>query len=383
MAHRIYLSPPDVGELEEEFVLDALRSGWVAPLGPHVEAFETEVAERVGVEHAVALSSGTAGLHLALMAMGVGPGDEVVVPTMTFGATAFAVNYTGAHPTFVDSEPLSWNMDPVRLADLLDSRARVGQLPAAVVPVDIYGQSADYTSIEAVCAEYGVPILEDAAEALGATCGGHQSGSFGRAGVLSFNGNKIMTTSGGGMLVTDDAVIANHVRYLATQSRQPVPWYEHEDIGYNHRLSNVLAAIGRAQLQRLPAMIDRRHAIHDSYASLLAGVEGVRILGEAPWGRGNAWLTLAWFDHPEDVERVRLELGRRGIESRHAWKPLHLQPVFAGLTDGPLPVAESLFDHGLCLPSGSVLSDDEVEEVAGCIAEVMTDHIPAERGERP
>ncbi|NCD17173.1 MAG: aminotransferase class I/II-fold pyridoxal phosphate-dependent enzyme [Actinobacteria bacterium] len=381
--HRIYLSPPDVGALEEEYVLDALRSGWVAPLGPHVEGFEAEMAERVGVEHAVALSSGTAGLHLALMAMGIRPGDEVVVPTMTFGATAFAVNYTGARPVFVDSEPLSWNMDPVQLSDLLASRASVGALPAAVLPVDIYGQTADYASIETVCAEFGVPILEVAAEALGATCGGHQAGTFGRAGVLSFNGNKIMTTSGGGMLVTDDAIIANHVRYLATQSRQPVPWYEHEDIGYNHRLSNVLAAIGRAQLQRLPSMIDRRHAIRDRYASLLADVEGVRILGEAPWGRGNAWLTLAWFDQPDDVERVRLELGRRGIESRHAWKPLHLQPVFAGLTDRPLPVAESLFDHGLCLPSGSVLADDDVEEVAGCIAEVMTDRIPAETGERP
>lgn len=383
MARRIYLSPPDVGPLEEEYVLDALRSGWVAPLGPHVEAFEAEVAERVGVEYAVALSSGTAGLHLALMAMGVGPGDEVVVPTMTFGATAFAVNYTGALPIFVDSEPLSWNMDPVQLADLLASRASVGRLPSAVLPVDIYGQTADYTRIETVCAEYGVPILEDAAEALGATCCGHQAGSFGRAGVFSFNGNKIMTTSGGGMLVTDDAVIADHVRYLATQARQPVPWYEHEDIGYNNRLSNILAAIGRAQLQRLPAMIDRRHAVHDTYASLLSDVEGVRILGEAPWGRSNAWLTLAWFDDPDDVERVRLELGRRGIESRHAWKPLHLQPVFAGLTDGPLPVAESLFDHGLCLPSGSVLTDDDVEEVARCIAEVMTDRIPEEIGERP
>ncbi len=381
MAHRIYLSPPDVGELEEEYVLDALRSGWVAPLGPHVEAFEAEVAERVGVEHAVALSSGTAGLHLALMAMGIRPGDEVVVPTMTFGATAFAVNYTGAHPIFVDSEPLSWNMDRVQLAELLGERARVGKLPAPS-PRGHHGQAADYTSIEAVCAEYGVPILEDAAEALGATCGGHQTGSFGRAGVFSFNGNKIMTTSGGGMLVTDDDVIANHVRYLATQARQPVPWYEHEDIGYNNRLSNILAAIGRAQLRRLPAMIDRRHVIHDRYASLLAGVEGVRILGEAPWA-GNAWLTLAWFDDPDDVERVRLELGRRGIESRHAWKPLHLQPVFAGLTDGPLPVAESLFDHGLCLPSGSVLSDDDVEEVAGCVAEVMTDRIPPQAGERP
>lgn len=371
MAHRIYLSPPDVGTLEQEYVLDALRSGWVAPLGPNVDAFEAELAEFVGVPHAVALSSGSAALHLALIAMGIGDRQEVVVPTMTFAATAFAVTYPGARPVFVDSEPVSWNMDPNRLEDLLRDRAAAGHLPAAVLTADIYGQAADYAAIESLCGEYGVPLIEDAAEALGATHGSRHAGSFGHAGIFSFNGNKIMTTSGGGMFVTDDPVLADHVRYLATQARQPVPWYEHEDIGYNYRLSNILAAIGRAQLQRLPGMIERRHQIHRRFRAQLQDVEGVHVIEHAPWGRSNAWLTLAWFDDIADPERVRLELARAGIEARHAWKPLHLQPVFRDAAPESLPVAESLFTHGLCLPSGSTMSDDVVDEVAGIIATVM------------
>lgn len=371
MAYRIYLSPPDVGTLEQEYVLDALRSGWVAPLGPNVDAFESELADFVGVPHAVALSSGSAALHLALLAMGIGERQEVVVPTMTFAATAFAVTYPGARPVFVDSEPVSWNMDPNRLEDLLSERAAAGHLPAAVLTADIYGQAADYEAIESLCAEYGVPLLEDAAEALGATHGSRHAGSFGHAGIFSFNGNKIMTTSGGGMFVTDDPVLADHVRYLATQARQPVPWYEHEDIGYNYRLSNILAAIGRAQLQRLPDMIERRRQIHRRYRAQLQGVEGMHILEHAPWGRSNAWLTLAWFDDVADPERVRLELARAGIEARHAWKPLHLQPVFRDAAPDFLPVAERLFTHGLCLPSGSTMSEDDVDEVAGIIATVM------------
>jgi len=371
VAYRIYLSPPDVGTLEQEYVLDALRSGWVAPLGPNVDAFESELADFVGVPHAVALSSGSAALHLALLAMGIGERQEVVVPTMTFAATAFAVTYPGARPVFVDSEPVSWNMDPNRLEDLLSERAAAGHLPAAVLTADIYGQAADYEAIESLCAEYGVPLLEDAAEALGATHGSRHAGSFGHAGIFSFNGNKIMTTSGGGMFVTDDPVLADHVRYLATQARQPVPWYEHEDIGYNYRLSNILAAIGRAQLQRLPDMIERRRQIHRRYRAQLQGVEGMHILEHAPWGRSNAWLTLAWFDDVADPERVRLELARAGIEARHAWKPLHLQPVFRDAAPDFLPVAERLFTHGLCLPSGSTMSEDDVDEVAGIIATVM------------
>lgn len=368
MSFRIYLSPPDVGDLEKQYVLEALDSGWVAPLGPHVDAFEAELAAAAGVGHAVALSSGTAALHLALLGLGVEAGDDVVVPTMTFGATAFAVTYVGANPVFLDSERQSWNLDPGLLATFLADRARAGRLPAAVIAVDVFGQAADYARIEAACAEHGVPLLEDAAEALGATCGGRPAGGFGAAGVFSFNGNKIMTTSGGGVLVSDDEQLVNRARYLATQARQPVPWYEHTDIGFNYRLSNVLAALGRAQLQRLPAMIHVRRSHRATYTELLSP-HGIAVVQDAPWGRGNSWLSIAILPDDELPTRVRERLASEGIESRPVWKPMHRQPVFAAAEASLNGNADDLFARGLCLPSGSALTDDQAREVAEIVAD--------------
>jgi dTDP-4-amino-4,6-dideoxygalactose transaminase len=366
MTYRVYLSPPDVGELEEEYALDALKSGWVAPLGPHVLAFEREIADYVGVEHAVALSSGTAGLHLALLSLGVGPGDDVVVPTLTFAATAFAVTYVGATPIFIDSESTSWNIDPGLLAGFLSERSARGALPAAVVVVDIFGQTADYERIESICAEFSVPIIEDAAEALGARHRQGMAGTFGRAAVFSFNGNKIMTTSGGGMLVTDDARIADRAKYLASQAREPVPWYEHLSVGFNYRLSNVLAAIGRAQLARLPEMVEQRQRIRSDYADSLLGLGG-SVMGDAPWGRGNAWLSLLMLPDAPTAARVRRHMDAARIESRPVWKPLHAQPVFATCERVNAGIADDFFERTICLPSGSALTMEEFQETVTTI----------------
>ncbi|MGA2933143.1 MAG: aminotransferase class I/II-fold pyridoxal phosphate-dependent enzyme [Acidimicrobiales bacterium] len=368
MPFRIYLSPPDVGDLEKEYVTDAIGSGWVAPLGPHVDAFESEIAAYVGVEHAVALSSGTAGLHLALLAIGVGAGDDVVVPTMTFGATAFAVTYVGARPVLLDSEPQSWNLDPDLLGDSLARRAAAGRLPAAVIAVDVFGQTADYDRIIPLCAEYGVPLIEDAAEALGATHGTRMAGSFGRAAVFSFNGNKIMTTSGGGILVTNDGKLAERVRYLSTQARQPVAWFEHEDVGYNYRLSNVLAALGRAQLIRLPEMIERRRAHREHYTTKFQASD-VRVIGDAPWGASNAWLSIALFEDGDAPLIVREALCAREIEARPVWKPMHRQPVFANADVSLNGHADDLFHRGLCLPSGSAMAFEDCDLVGKIVVE--------------
>lgn len=291
MNKRIYMSSPDVGHLEEEYVLAAMRSGWIAPLGPDVDAFETEMAARIGASHAVALSSGTAALHLGLLGLGVGPGDIVVTSTMTFAATANAIVYTGAEPYFVDCELATGNMDPDLLREALEQLYRDGEKVAAIVPVDVLGKAVNYTAICAIADEYGIPVLADAAESLGATHNGQAAGSFGRASILSFNGNKIMTTSGGGMLLTDDADFATHTRYLATQARQPVTHYEHTDIGYNYRLSNILAALGRAQLTKLDDMIARRRAMRETYRDLFMDVPGVEIFGGKNDENDNFWLT--------------------------------------------------------------------------------------------
>jgi len=371
---RIYLSPPDCGDLEAKAVEGAVRSGWVAPLGPEVDAFEAEIAAFSGRAHAVALSSGTAALHLGLNALHVGAGQDVVVPTLTFGATAFAVTYTGALPVFLDVESHSWNLDPDLLDEFLAARAATGSLPAAVVPVDVFGCTADYERIMPICEQYGIPVLADAAESLGASHGDRPAGSFGEAAVFSFNGNKIITTSGGGMLVTDDADLAAKVRFWATQSREPFPWYEHEEIGYNYRMSNILAALGRVQLSRLPEMVVRRRSIRDRYADALSGVDGVSVMGDPPWGPGNGWLTTMTIDlavHPDAPRRVREALEARNIESRPIWKPMHLQPVFAGAQSLLTGVADRVFDAGLCLPSGSAMCDDDIDRVVeGILAEL-------------
>ena len=365
---RMYLSPPSMSEFEVEAAVTAIRSGWVAPLGPEVDGFEAEICAFTSVPHAVALASGTAAIHLGLKALGVEPGQDVLVPTLTFGATAFAVTYAGAHPVFLDVEETSWNLDPQVLRETLVERARKNGLPAVILPVDLFGRTCDYASIVALAHEFEVPILEDAAEALGASHGSTSAGSFGRAAVFSFNGNKIMTTGGGGMFVTDDKSLADKVRFWSTQSREPLPWYQHEEIGYNYRMSNILAALGRAQLSRLPAMIERRREIRDRYANLFAHVAGVDVLGDPPWGRSNAWLTTVRFDlalHPDAPTRVREALEAENIESRPVWKPMHQQPVFTRSQSYLTGVADAVFAEGLCLPSGVGMTDDDVDRVAG------------------
>lgn len=363
-----------MGADERALLLDAFDSNWVAPLGPHVDAFEQEFSAVVGTAGAAALSSGTAALHLALELVGVGPGDEVFVPTLTFVATANAVGYCGATPVFVDATPDSWNLDPHLVAAELDARARTGPLPRAVVTVDLYGQSADHAPILAACEHHGVAVVEDAAEALGATYQGRPTGGFGRAGVFSFNGNKIITTSGGGMLVSDDLDLVARARHLATQAREPAPHYEHVDRGYNHRMSNLLAAVGRGQLRSLPAKVARRREINAAYREALADVPGLGFLPTAPYGEPTHWLTVVTLDPSEAVAtptEVRTHLDAVAIEARPAWKPMHLQPLFAGAPVVGGAVAERAFATGLCLPSGSSLTAADQDRVVERLRSIL------------
>ena len=374
---RIYLSPPDLGPLERELLLDAFDSGWAAPLGPHVDAFERELAAVAGVPHAVALSSGTAGLHLALVALGVGPGDEVLTSTLTFAATANAIAYVGATPVFIDADAATWTMDADLLEEEITSRIRAGRRPAAVLAVDLYGQCCDYDRIIAICREHEVPLVEDAAEALGASYRGTPAGAFGECAVFSFNGNKIITTSGGGMLVSHNRVLVERVRHLATQARDAAPHYQHSEIGFNYRLSNLLAAVGRGQLSRLAAKIERRRAIGRAYRTMLDDRPGIAFLPEADYGRSNAWLTCITVDPRESGttrEAIRLRLDARNIESRPVWKPMHLQPVFRECRVRGGAVASRLFEDGLCLPSGTAMTAAEqarvIETIEECVAPV-------------
>lgn len=370
MSERIHLSTPDVGQAEEDGVVNALRSGWIAPLGPDVDAFEREVADRVGTNHGVALSSGTAALHLGLVTLGVGAGDVVVTSTLTFAATANAIMYTGAEPYFVDADPDTGNMDPDLLHAALGRLRADGERIAAIIPVDLLGKSVNYTAILAIANEFEVPVLADAAESLGATHAGKAAGSFGAASIVSFNGNKIMTTSGGGMLLTDDDCIAQRVRYLATQARQPVAHYEHNEVGYNYRLSNLLAALGRVQLSRLDEMIARRRQVREMYGRLFSDIEGVQLFGAEGDTHDNVWLTSILVDSsiagwsPQDLTAA---LAKDNIESRPIWKPMHLQPVFAGRRGAINGTAERLFTTGLTLPSGSALTTEQRNRVSDSI----------------
>jgi dTDP-4-amino-4,6-dideoxygalactose transaminase len=370
----VYLSPPHMGGREQELVAEAFASNWIAPLGPFVARFEEEFAARVGVAHALALSSGTAALHLALMEAGVGPGDEVLVSTFTFAATVNPILYVGATPVLIDSEPVSWNMDPGLLEDALARRAAAGRLPKAVILVHLYGQTADLDPIVALCDRYGVILIEDAAEALGASYRGRAPGGFGRSGVFSFNGNKIITTSGGGMLVSDDGDLIAHARKLATQARDPAPHYEHSEIGYNYRLSNILAAIGVAQLEVLEDRVQTRRRNFDYYRVALADLPGIEFMPEAPWGRHTRWLTCITVDPAAfgaDREALRLTLEARGIEARPLWKPMHMQPVYARYEAVGGQVSEALFERGLCLPSGSSLTSEQLERVVDAVHETV------------
>lgn len=369
----ISLSPPHLDGAERTFVEEAFASNWIAPLGPQVEAFEREFAEVVGSPAALALSSGTAGLHLALQLAGVGAGDEVLVSTLTFVASVNPIRYLGGTPVFIDSERASWNLDPALVAETIRERARRGRSPRAVVVVHLYGQSADLDPIVAACKEHGVVLIEDAAEALGASYKGRAPGTVGRMGIYSFNGNKIITTSGGGMLVANDPDLTARARKLATQAREPAAHYEHVEVGYNYRLSNLLAAVGRGQLRVLESRIDARRRNFDRYRERLGDLPGLTFMPEAPWGRHTRWLTTLTVDPDAfgaDRERIRATLAERRIEARPLWKPMHLQPVYQGCEVIGGAVAESLFATGLCLPSGSSLAPVEVDRVAGVIREL-------------
>jgi dTDP-4-amino-4,6-dideoxygalactose transaminase len=367
---RIYLSTPHLGTEELEFVRDAFESNWIAPLGPHVDAFEHEFAEKIGAKYAAALSSGTAALHLALRLIGVQPGDDVLCSTLTFSASANSIVYEGGQPVFIDAERESWNMDPELLRDELKQCAARNKLPRACIVVDLYGECADYERIVAACAEYGVPIVEDAAEALGGTYKGRMAGTFGKFGVFSFNGNKIITTSGGGMLICEDEKLTARARYLATQARDPAPHFQHSEIGYNYRMSNVLAAIGRGQLRLLQDRVAARRRNFYYYQRFLGDLPGLDFMPEGSRGLSNRWLTCLTLN-PDTFgatrEEVRLALEAKDIEARPVWKPMHLQPVFAGCRVRGGKVSEDIFEHGLCLPSGSNLTDQELDRVIGIV----------------
>lgn len=365
---KIFLSPPDVGQAEQQAIAAAIASGWSAPAGPDLDGFEREVGRFIGGNHgAVALSSGTAALHLALLAVGVQPGDEVFLSSFTFAATANAVRYCGAEPVFIDSEPESWNMSPALLAEEFDRARRLNRMPRAVVVVDLYGQCADYDAIVGLCMDHGVAVIEDAAEALGATYKGRHAGTLGHVGVFSFNGNKIITTSGGGMLVSNDPAITERVRYLSTQARQPVAHYEHHEVGFNYRMSNLLAAMGRVQLQRLPGFIERRLEVNARYKALLGDVPDVSFMPVPEWSGWNGWLSCVLFDSQATSVRVREHLAHIGVESRPLWWPMHRQPVFARCRARVDGTSDDLAARGLCLPSGSALTSDQLSLVASTV----------------
>lgn len=371
MSHkRIFLSPPHLDGLERDLLIEAFDSNWITTLGPQVDAFEAEICATTGIAYAAALSSGTAALHLGLIMLGVGPGDEVICSDLTFAASANAIVYRGAAPIFIDSDPRTWNMDPELLARELEDCRKRGRLPKAAVVVDLYGQCADYDRILPICSSFGVPVIEDAAEALGATYRGQAAGKFGMMGVFSFNGNKIITTSGGGMLVSDDPEYVRRAKFLSTQARDPAPHYQHSQIGYNYRMSNLLAAVGRGQLARLGDKVAKRRQIKEFYRHALEGTPGISFMPDAAYGAPNFWLTVILVDpnlFGADREAVRLTLEAENIESRPVWKPMHMQPVFEVCRHRGGEVGRGIFEHGLCLPSGNGLAVTDQERIVGII----------------
>ncbi|HVS02854.1 MAG TPA: aminotransferase class I/II-fold pyridoxal phosphate-dependent enzyme [Thermoanaerobaculia bacterium] len=367
---RIYLSPPHLSSRERELLEDALASNWVAPVGPHVDAFERELAQVAGVAQAAALSSGTAGLHLALQLAGVTEGDVVLCPTLTFVASANTIVYCGAEPLFVDCDRSSWTIDPGLVEEALAELAAGGRSAKAVMAVDLYGQCADYDRLAAACDEHGAVLIQDAAEALGASYRGRPAGSLGRFGVFSFNGNKIITTSGGGALVSDDAEAVARARFLAGQAREKALHYEHREVGYNYRLSNLLAAVGRGQLAVLQERVAARRRNFDTYVELLADLPGVGFMPEAAYGTSNRWLTCVLVDRAvfgATPGEVCAALAAEDVEARPLWKPMHLQPLYSSSRPFGGTVAEGLFRDGLCLPSGSSLAPADLERIAAIV----------------
>jgi dTDP-4-amino-4,6-dideoxygalactose transaminase len=380
---KILLSTPHLGEDELVFVKEAFTTNWIAPLGPNVDAFEREIAATVGMAHAAALSSGTAALHLALRLLGIGPGDDVYCSTLTFVASVNPVLYEGGTPVFIDSEPGSWNMSPSALEIALRDGERRGRLPKAVVIVNLYGQSSDMEPLLALCRRYGVAVVEDAAESLGATYRGRPSGSFGDVSALSFNGNKIITTSGGGMLVANDGALIERARFLSTQARDPTPWYEHSVSGFNYRMSNVLAGIGRGQLRVLSQRVAARRAVFERYRQALAPFTALEWMPEASFGTSTRWLSVCTLDPALSMvtpESLIAALARSGIEARRVWKPMHLQPLFAGCRyyrhDDAESFSDRAFERGVCLPSGSNMAPLEQERIIRALEHVLR------RGER-
>lgn len=371
MNKRIFLSFPHLGGYEMKYIEEAFKESWVVPLGPNVDMFEQRLGDYLGESHVVALSAGTAAIHIGLVMLGVEQGDEVLCQSFTFSASANPVVYQGAKPVFVDSEPDTWNMSPDALEEAIIDRHRVtGRYPKAIVVVHLYGMPAKMDEIMAVAGRYGIPVLEDAAEALGSEYRGRKCGTIGQYGALSFNGNKVITTSGGGALICPTADAAARVKFLVTQAREKAPYYYHKVIGYNYRLSNVSAGIGCGQMEVLADRVERRREIHGLYAKLLGDIPEVRVHGNPSADvNSNFWLTTILFDErlgftPEDLRQY---LDANNIESRWLWRPMNMQPVYV---DAPFygdGTAERLFGHGLCLPSGSILTDDEIAAVADAV----------------
>ncbi|WP_134702555.1 aminotransferase class I/II-fold pyridoxal phosphate-dependent enzyme [Ammoniphilus sp. YIM 78166] len=371
---RVYLSSPHLSGNEKKYILEALETNWVAPLGPNVDAFEREMAAYIGVEDAVAVSSGTAAIHLALRLLGVEKGDEVFCSSLTFVASANPILYEGAEPVFIDSEPETWNMSPQALERALLEAYQVGKLPKAVIVVHLYGQNAKMDEIMSLCNYYNVPVIEDSAESLGAYYNGKASGTIGKLGVYSFNGNKIITTSGGGMLVSNDIELLNKARFLATQARDNAPHYQHSEIGYNYRMSNILAGVGRAQLGVLEERVQARRLVFERYYKQLSGINGINFMPELENTKSNRWLTAITIDESQVgvSKKVIVEsLGRENIEARSVWKPLHMQPLFLGARyyqhNTYDNVSERLFKVGICLPSGSNMTEEDQMRVIHCI----------------
>lgn len=371
---RIYLSPPHMGEAEQQLVNEVFDSNWIAPLGPMVNGFEKDLADYVGVKHAAVLSSGTAAIHLALIILDVQPGDYVICQSLTFSASANPIRYLGATPVFVDSEKETWNMCPGALEKAIVF-CMATKKPKAIIPVHLYGMPAEMNQIMALATKYDIPVIEDAAEALGSRYMDKQCGSFGAMSVLSFNGNKIITTSGGGALLSDEEQPIQKARFLATQARDPAPHYQHSEIGYNYRMSNVLAGIGRGQMQVLEERIKQRRENYTFYVDLLKDIEGIAFVPEKEGFFSNRWLTTILID-PEKTggitrEHVRLSLEKENIESRPLWKPMHTQPVFSRFPYYGSGFSEKLFAQGLCLPSGSNLSNEDRMRIATALKKLL------------
>jgi len=363
---------------EQEYIKEAFDSNWIAPLGPQVTAFEQEMAAYTGAKSALALSSGTAAIHLALRLLGVGQGDIVFCSSLTFIGSVNPILYLGAIPVFIDAEPNSWNMSPVALKKAFEWAIEVGIIPRAVIIVDLYGQSADYEPLLAICNRYGVPVVEDSAEAMGASYKGKACGTLGDFGVYSFNGNKIITTSGGGMLVSDNMQALEKALFWATQARDKAPWYQHSEMGYNYRMSNIIAAIGRGQLQVLDERVKARRGIFARYQDALEDLPGVGFMPEATYGDCNRWLTVMTLDRAYTLVnpmQVINALGAENIESRPVWKPMHMQPLFADnmyfTHEEENSVSDRIFSCGVCLPSGSSLTKDEQERIINCIRKII------------